>query len=261
MEKISVVIPCYNDEAVLMKIYKDLGKVLKSLPTSYELIFIDNGSRDHTLSILRKIAEEDYNCNYLSLSKNVSKMEAVFLGAKLSTGKYIVFIDCYHPASLVLSFYEALQQHCHFVGGEVVNNPTKKSGKRQPYFKMAYANIFKDVLQTDNLTAFCDRFYNHTYIYWIQYKELEHVESRWENTFISFQKKTCNSMIIFPCVIILCFIILPMLLVSYYEFNIIYACLLSFIIGIVILFMMKKYKQKLDFHGQDNIKESTFYNK
>lgn len=260
MEKISVVIPCYNDEAVLMKIYKDLGKVLKSLPTSYELIFIDNGSRDHTLSILRKIAEEDYNCNYLSLSKNVSKMEAVFLGAKLSTGKYIVFIDCYHPASLVLSFYEALQQHCHFVGGEVVNNPTKKSGKRQPYFKMAYANIFKDVLQTDNLTAFCDRFYNHTDIYWIQYKELEHVESRWE-TFISFQKKTCNSMIIFPCVIILCFIILPMLLVSYYEFNIIYACLLSFIIGIVILFMMKKYKQKLDFHGQDNIKESTFYNK
>jgi len=262
MEKISVVIPCYNDETVLVKIYKDLSKALKSLPTSYEFIFIDNGSRDHTLTILRTIAEKDYNCNYLSLSKNVSKMEAVFLGAKLSTGKYIGFLDCHHPAYLIPSFYEALQQqHRQFVGGEVVNTATKKSGKRQPYFKMAYASLFEDIIKTDNLTLFCDCFYNHSDVYWIPYKELEHVESPWENKFGYFHNHTCSFIILIVCIVSLCFIALPLLFITYYESDTLSACIFSFILGILILLFMRRRKQKLSFHGKKNIKESTFYSK
>lgn len=262
MEKISVVIPCYNDESFLMKVYKDLCKALKSLPVSYEFIFIDNGSRDHTLSILRKVAEDDYNCNYLSLKKNVSKMEVVFLGAKLSTGEYICFIDCYHPASLLPLFYQDLKQsHCHIVGGEVISNTSNRNGKRQTYFKMARAILFKDVLNSDNLTAFCDRFYNHTNVQWIQYIELEHVESLWKNKFISLQKQTCNSALLFSCIISICFFILPALFIYMYDIDTLLSCVVSYITGIVILLFMRKHKQKLNLHGKENIKETTFYSK
>lgn len=254
-----MVIPCYNDAAVLMNVYKDLSKVLKSLPASYEFVFIDNASRDDTLSILRKLADDDYNCNYLSLSRNVSKMEALFIGAKHSTGEYICFTDCYHPSYLIRSFFEALQKkHYLFIGGEAINDINKKNGKRQTYYKMMNAELMTQILITDNLSAFCDLFYNHSAIHWLRYKELEHVEYSWENKFFSFHRYALFDFLIIRAAIVICLVILPLGLVTIYDRHILFPYLAVLIMIILIVFMVKKRKQRI-FHGQDNIKERKFY--
>lgn len=254
-----MIIPCYNNEIVLVKVYKELSKALKSLPVSYEFIFIDNGSRDNTLTLLRQIAEEDYNCNFLSLSHNVSKMEAVFIGAKLSTGEYIGFMDCYHPSKLIPSFFHALNSSDFtFVGGEVLND--NKNRKKQIYFKMACTSLFKDIFLHDNLKAFCDRFYHHKEIHWIPYRELEHVESPWENRFkfIEFQKYTIQHPLLTPVLLVIGFIILPLFLILFYDLKILLFYLLSIVIIILLFIYFIKRRQKFIPHGEDNIKESTF---
>lgn len=259
MEKISMVISCYNDAAALMNVYKDISKTLKSLPASYEFIFIDNSSRDNTLPVLRKLADDDYNCNYLSLSRNVSRIEASFIGAKHSTGEYICFMDCYHPSSLIPAFFEALQTKQHyFIGGEAINDDQKKTGKRQLYYKMMDANIIKEILNTNDIGAFSDLFYNHNEIYWLQYKELEHLEYPWENNFIFFHKYTLNDYLILRIAIVICFVLLPLILVTVYDKSMLLPYLVILTVLVLLFFIIKKRKHRV-FHGQTHIKESKFY--
>ena len=82
MDKISVVIPCHNDVKIIRKIYMDVVRELKKLPISYELLFIDNASKDNSTSILRLLSEQDYACHYVSLNQRVTPGSAMFLGSQ-----------------------------------------------------------------------------------------------------------------------------------------------------------------------------------
>jgi len=91
--KYSVVIPAYNEEAVLQLSYNRLKSVMDTLG-DYELIFVNDGSRDATLDILRQIAAKDSSVKVLSFSRNFGHQEAVSAGMAKCRGQAVVIIDC-----------------------------------------------------------------------------------------------------------------------------------------------------------------------
>lgn len=259
MEKISMVIALHNDERHLWKFYHDMSKVLKELPITYEFIFIDNGSRDATLHLLRDLSRQDYNCNYLSLSHNVSKMEAVYLGARLATGEYTGFIDCHYPPYLIPHFYLALsEQRYSCVGGSLVQEGRKR-GKHQTYFKMMKSHSLVDILHSDNITAFCDRFYNNhsREILWIPYTELEHDGSPWEQRIQLFPLCSRSCLFIIMTSLVIAEFFLPEIL-FHQEIDIITAYVISNILLVMFLFLLHTLHKIRHPLSKDNIKETTF---
>ena len=112
-EKISVIVPCYNEEESLPFLYKEVTEVLKGISNiSYELLFIDDGSKDHTMDILKVLAYEDNQCHYYSFSRNFGKEAAMLAGLRQATGDYCVIIDAdlQHPPHLLKDMYQALKE-------------------------------------------------------------------------------------------------------------------------------------------------------
>lgn len=91
--KISIIVPCYNEEAALPIFYKEVKKVLMGLTSTYELIFVNDGSKDHTLPLLRQLAEEDKNVTYYSFSRNFGKEAAMYAGFCNAHGDYVAVMD------------------------------------------------------------------------------------------------------------------------------------------------------------------------
>ena len=81
MEKITLIIPCYNEQEVLGILYKELKKVTSQMNQhSFELLFVDDGSKDDTLKILKEMAEQDERVVYYSFSRNFGKEAAMYAG-------------------------------------------------------------------------------------------------------------------------------------------------------------------------------------
>ena len=94
MNKISVVVPCFNEEEVLSVFYKKTSEVLNEIDgITYELLFVDDGSKDHTKDILRALSLKDDRCEFVSFSRNFGKEVAMFAGLKKSSGDYVVIMD------------------------------------------------------------------------------------------------------------------------------------------------------------------------
>ncbi len=113
MNKISIIVPCYNEEEVISLFYTETCKTVTAIPeVTYEFIFVDDGSKDHTLDILRLICYQDKNCHYLSFSRNFGKEAAMYAGLKQATGDYCVIMDAdlQHPPKLLAPMYYALSQ-------------------------------------------------------------------------------------------------------------------------------------------------------
>ena len=70
---LSLIIPCYNEQEALPFFYQKVGEVLRQMECDYELLFINDGSKDETLGILRRLAADDEHVSYLSFSRNFGK--------------------------------------------------------------------------------------------------------------------------------------------------------------------------------------------
>lgn len=92
-EKISIIVPCFNEEAALPLFYRKIQKVLLSLNIDYEIIFVNDGSKDNTLYILRNLAAQDMHVIYISLSRNFGKESAMYAGFCNATGNYVAVMD------------------------------------------------------------------------------------------------------------------------------------------------------------------------
>ena len=90
MEKISVVIPCYNEEKAIPIFYKEMNKVMvKMKKLDFELIFVDDGSSDSTLEVCKNLSKEDKRVKFLSFSRNFGKEAGIYAGLNKSTGDYV----------------------------------------------------------------------------------------------------------------------------------------------------------------------------
>ena len=113
MNKLSIIVPCYNEEEVVSMFYRETLKAVTSIPDlDYEFLFIDDGSKDHTLDILRVLCCQDKHCHYFSFSRNFGKEAAMYAGLEQAQGDYCVIMDAdlQHPPTLLAPMYQAVSQ-------------------------------------------------------------------------------------------------------------------------------------------------------
>lgn len=94
MRQISVIVPCYNEEESLPFFYREIKNVMNLMRQyRFELLFIDDGSKDETLSLLKRFRQEDDCVHYISFSRNFGKESAIYAGLKGAKGDYVVLMD------------------------------------------------------------------------------------------------------------------------------------------------------------------------
>lgn len=101
--KLSIVVPCYNEEEILEKFHEAISNILNEHTISHELIFVNDGSRDKTKSIIQKLSKQYPTVDYISFSKNFGKEAAMFAGLTYATGDYVIIMDAdlQHPPELI----------------------------------------------------------------------------------------------------------------------------------------------------------------
>ena len=110
--KISLIIPCYNEEESLPPLYEALKDVTGSMPDyDFEMIFVDDGSKDRTLPILKELAATDERITYISFSRNFGKEAAMYAGFCNVSGDYAAVMDAdmQHPPSLIPEMIKILE--------------------------------------------------------------------------------------------------------------------------------------------------------
>lgn len=112
MSKISVVVPCYNEEESLPLFYREVTAVLSGMDVDYELVFIDDGSSDGTQRELKALAQADRRCRYVIFSRNFGKEAGMYAGLAEAEGDYCVIMDAdlQHPPQLLPKMYSALAE-------------------------------------------------------------------------------------------------------------------------------------------------------
>lgn len=111
MALISIIIPCFNEEESLIPFHRETKKVIDHMEgTDYEMIFVDDGSSDRTLELLRGLQQSDRHCRYISFSRNFGKEAAMYAGLSEAKGDYCVIMDAdlQHPPVLLPQMYRAV---------------------------------------------------------------------------------------------------------------------------------------------------------
>lgn len=139
---ISIIIPVYNEEANLPELYERLSQVMTQLELEYEFIFVNDGSRDRSLLLIRGLVEKDPRVRFLSFSRNFGHQIAVSAGLDVCQGQATVIIDSdlQDPPELIADFWELYKE-----GYEVVYARRRKR-KGESWFKRFTARIFYRLL-------------------------------------------------------------------------------------------------------------------
>lgn len=138
MNKYSIVIPAYNEQEVIEESYKRLKSVMEQTGEDFELIFVNDGSRDKTIDILNEISEKDKNVKILNFSRNFGHQTAISAGMDYASGNAIVVIDAdlQDPPEVILQMIEKWKE-----GYEVVYGKRLKR-KGESFFKKITAKVF-----------------------------------------------------------------------------------------------------------------------
>lgn len=141
MDKISIVVPCYNEEASIPIFYKVIEETLKSMKIDYELIFIDDGSKDKTLEILKNI--KDKHVKYISFSRNFGKEAAIYAGLNECSGDFVATmdVDLQDPPSLIPIMYETLKKEDFDCIGT-----RRVTRKGEPKIRSFFARMFYKII-------------------------------------------------------------------------------------------------------------------
>ncbi len=140
---ISVIIPVYNEAGNIEKLYERLTSVMESIGDAYEMLFVNDGSQDNTLSIIKKFAHVDNNIKYIDFSRNFGHQIAVFAGLEYAHGDYIVIIDAdlQDPPELIHELYAKCRE-----GYDVVY-AQREFRAGETYMKKTTAKYFYKVLK------------------------------------------------------------------------------------------------------------------
>lgn len=154
MEKISIVVPCYNEEKALPYFYKEIDKVSKKMKSLvFELLFVDDGSNDRTLEILKELSKKDKRVKYLSFSRNFGKESAIYAGLENSTGDYVTLMDAdlQDPPELLSKMYNCIKKEGYdSVGTRRVN----RIG--EPPIRSFFARCFYKIINKISKTEMVD---------------------------------------------------------------------------------------------------------
>ena len=110
MELLSVIVSCYNEEEAIPYFYKEITKVASKMPVDFEYIFVDDGSKDNTLKVIKDLAKKDSKVKYISFSRNFGKEAAMYAGLVKSKGDFVTLMDAdlQDPPAMLPVMYEAI---------------------------------------------------------------------------------------------------------------------------------------------------------
>lgn len=140
MEKISIVVPCYNEEKAIPLFYKETEKTLKEFKdTEFEYIFVDDGSNDKTMEVLKNLKEKDNKVKYISFSRNFGKEAAIYAGLEHTSGNIVTLMDAdlQDPPHLLKDMYKAIKEE----GFDAVGT-RRVSRKGEPIIRSFFARLF-----------------------------------------------------------------------------------------------------------------------
>ena len=145
MDRISVIVPCYNEEEALPLFYEELLKAAdKMKPAVMEIILVDDGSSDGTLTIIKRLEKADPAVRYIAFSRNFGKEAAMYAGLCESSGDFCVIMDAdlQHPPALLPEMYRVLKEEdCDYCGGKRVGR--KGDGSLRELFTRMFYKIGK----------------------------------------------------------------------------------------------------------------------
>ena len=113
MALITIVVPCYNEEQALPLFYQEITRVAQEMaPVDFEFLFVDDGSKDNTMPVLRSLAEADKRVRFLSFSRNFGKEAGMLAGLQHAKGDFVALMDAdlQDPPSLLPELYHAVTQ-------------------------------------------------------------------------------------------------------------------------------------------------------
>ena len=145
MKKISVIVPCYNEEEALPIFYNEIKNVMKELPNyELELLLINDGSKDNTLEVIKKLRKKDKTIRYISFSRNFGKEAAMYAGLENSTGEYVAIMDAdlQDPPKLLIEMVETLEQKEYDCVGT-----RRVTRKGEPIIRSFFARMFYKIMR------------------------------------------------------------------------------------------------------------------
>jgi dolichol-phosphate mannosyltransferase len=153
MSLLSVVLPAYNEELMIAKATRVLGDVLRKSGISYELILVNDGSKDNTWEEIEKAATRDPNVRGICFSRNFGKESAVFAGLSYASGDAVAVMDCdlQHPPGTLIEMYRRWEE-----GYEVVEGVKIDRGKESALHRMcagAFYQIMSKITKVDMQNA------------------------------------------------------------------------------------------------------------
>lgn len=140
MKQISIIVPCFNEQEALPLFLQEIDRVCKGLSEyEFEWIFVDDGSRDGTLSLLKERAKEDSRIKYISFSRNFGKEAAIYAGLEAAKGDYTAVMDAdlQDPPGLLPEMIEALES------GDYDSAATRRVDRKgEPPIRSFFARMF-----------------------------------------------------------------------------------------------------------------------
>ena len=153
MKKISLVVPCYNEQEVIKLFYDEIQKIKKDFKNvSFEIIFVNDGSKDKTLDLMRELSEND-DVRYVSFSRNFGKEAAMYAGLEASTGDYVAIMDAdlQDPPALLKEMYEILESK------EYDSVATRRvTRKGEPVIRSFFARLYYKIINKISKTEIVD---------------------------------------------------------------------------------------------------------
>ena len=143
MKKVSLIIPCFNEQEALPFFYKEASKVMQNLNYDYEFLFINDGSKDDTLKILKDFSLNDSHVKYISFSRNFGKESAMYAGFCNANGDFVAVLDAdmQDPPSLLPKMLEILES------GEYDSVATRRQDRKgEPVLRSFFARKFYSVI-------------------------------------------------------------------------------------------------------------------
>ena len=145
MKKISIVVPCYNEEESIPLFYTEVNKVTEQMKkkADFEFVFVNDGSKDKTLESLRKLAKVDKRVKYISFSRNFGKEAGMLAGLEHATGDYITTMDAdlQDPPSLLDEMFDTLES------GEYDCCATRSTNRKgYSFFRKTFTKWFYSII-------------------------------------------------------------------------------------------------------------------
>ncbi len=157
MSMLSVIVPCYNEEAALPYFFPEIRKAADGMSAAHDLCFelvcIDDGSKDGTLELLREFTAEDHRARYISFSRNFGKEAAIYAGLQHAKGDYIVLMDAdlQHPPAMLEGMYQAIHSE-----GYDIAAARRISRKGEPPIRSFFARCFYKLINKISKAEFVD---------------------------------------------------------------------------------------------------------